>query len=312
MDNFADRLLRSISMKGNPCVVGLDPRLDLMPAFVRSREGRIEEAIRRTIVDFHKIILEVVAPLVPAVKLQAAFYEQYGIPGLNAFVDTIQLAREMKLVVVVDAKRNDIASTAEAYANAFLGRTDIFGTKKAIFDVDCITVSPFLGRDSLQPFVDACGEYGKGIFVLVKTSNPGSVDLQDQELAITREPLYNRLAETVDELGSKMVGESGYSAIGAVVGATFPEEAVNLRRIMPRALILVPGYGAQGGTADDAMPCFNSDGLGAVINASRSITYAHRDPHISKEEFIKTVRSKTTQMINEVRTALKNRLGAKK
>lgn len=307
MNNYADRLISAISNKGNPCVVGLDPRLELMPEFIGSQWNKndIEKAIQFTIRDFHKSILDIVAPLVPAVKLQIAFYEQYGLPGLNAFVDTIRLAKERNLIVIVDAKRNDIASTAEAYANAFLGKSNIFGNKKPIFDVDCITVSPFLGRDSLQPFVKQCADYGKGIFVLVKTSNPGSVDVQDQKLIATKNPLYEELAKMVDELGSQLIGESGYSSIGAVVGATFPEEAVLLRKLMPKAIILVPGYGAQGGTAQDASHCFNPDGLGAVINASRSITYGYKPKEISENEFQITIHKRTLEMIADVNNALK-------
>ena len=231
-------------------------------------------------------------------------------PGLNAFVDTIRLAKEKNLIVIVDAKRNDIASTAEAYANAFLGCSKIFGSKRPIFDVDCITVSPFLGRDSLQPFVKQCEEYGKGIFVLVKTSNPGSVDVQDQKLVTTKNPLYEELARMVDELGSKLIGKSGYSSIGAVVGATFPEEAIQLRKLMPRAIILVPGYGAQGGTAQDASRCFNTDGLGAVINASRSITYGYDPNKISEDEFQAIIRRRISEMIQDVNNVLQPKRGS--
>lgn len=306
MKNFADRLISAISDKGNPCVIGLDPRLNMMPEFVRLQwhNTEIDEAIQFTIRDFHQIIIDVIAPLVPAVKLQIAFYEQYGIPGVKAFVDTIRLAKEKNLIVIVDAKRNDIDSTAEAYANAFLGRSNIFGSKRPIFDVDCITVSPFLGKDSLQPFVNQCEEYGKGIFILVKTSNPGSVDLQDQELVTTGKPLYENLAKMVDAMGLKLVGDSGYSSIGAVVGATFPEEAVHLRKLMPRAMILVPGYGAQGGTANDAARCFNPDGLGAVVNASRSITYGFEPRQISENKLSKIIRQRTLDMIQDIKLAI--------
>lgn len=314
MKNYADRLVSAIHKKGNPCVVGLDPRLNMMPDFVTSCSSKMEKekAIQVAITNFHRIILDVVSPLVPAVKLQIAFYEQYGIPGLLAFADTIQIAKKKGLIVIVDAKRNDIASTAEAYANAFLGKSTIFGSRKSVFDIDCITVSPFLGRDSLEPFVKACTEYGKGIFILVKTSNPGSVDIQDQKLVRTGEPLYEDLAKMVNDLAVSAIGESGYSSIGAVVGATFPHEAVHLRRLMPQSIILVPGYGAQGGNSNDVMPCFNEDGLGAVINSSRGITYAHRSRSISREEFVETVQSKLVQMIEEVTFSLRDTFRSKK
>lgn len=314
MKNYADRLMSAIRKKGNPCVVGLDPRLDMMPDFITSYSAKMEKgkAIQTAITNFHQIILDVVSSQVPAVKLQIAFYEQYGIPGLLAFVDTIQIAKQKGLIVIVDAKRNDITSTAEAYANAFLGRSTIFGEKEVIFDVDCITVSPFLGRDSLEPFVKACTEYGKGLFILVKTSNPGSVDIQDQKLVSTGKSMYDNLAKMVNDLAVNAVGELGYSSIGAVIGATFPHEAMHLRRLMPKSIFLVPGYGAQGGTSNDAMPCFNEDGLGAVINSSRGITYAHQSRKVSKDEYVETVQSKLVQMIDEVTFSLRDTFGTKK
>lgn len=307
MKNYADRLISAIEAKGNPCIVGLDPRLDLIPNFATLlNESKSQaERIRNAITHFNETIMEAVGPLVPAVKLQVAFYEQYGIPGLEAFAESIRIAKDFNLIVIVDAKRNDISSTAGAYANAYLGRSSIFGTEVPIFDVDCITVSPFLGSDSLKPFLDACLGFGKGVFILVKTSNPGSVDLQDQKLTDTGEPLYKSLGRLVDDLGKQHIGRSGYSSIGAVVGATFPEEAVDLRRIMPRAIFLVPGYGTQGATARDVAPCFNSDGYGAIVSASRSITYGHTASDLSRGDFIVIVRSKINQMINDVTSVLK-------
>jgi orotidine-5'-phosphate decarboxylase len=205
----------------------------------------------------------------------------------------------------VDAKRNDIGSTAEAYANAFLGGSEALGHRVRGFDVDCITVSPFLGRDSLEPFVRHCAANERGIFVLVKTSNPGSIDVQGQ--AADGETVSDRLARMVDELGADLVGRYGYSSIGAVVGATFPEEASRLRGTMPRAIILVPGYGAQGGTAEDALANFNPDGLGAVINASRSITYDGDSHDLSEAELSERLRSNTQRMIDDVAGALRAR-----
>jgi orotidine-5'-phosphate decarboxylase len=306
MNNYADRLLSAIESKSSPCVVGLDPRLELMPGFISEgvEDRPIADRIRHAIATFNHTIIEAVYEIVPAVKLQIAFYEQYGLPGLFAFDDTIKLARDFGLVVIVDAKRNDISSTAQAYANAFLGRTNIFGELKAIFDVDCITVSPFLGRDSLTPFIDACAAYGKGVFILVKTSNPGSVDLQDQKVASNGRPIYRGLANIVDECGKGIIGDYGYSSVGAVVGATFPHEARDLRRLMPHAIILVPGYGAQGGTAEGAAACFNQDRRGAVVNASRSIIYPHDRQDISREEFKQTVRNSAENMRREIVNAL--------
>ncbi len=306
-DGFADRLIEAIRAKGSACVVGLDPRLELMPEFVLREASHLSgaELARRAIVDFHRQVIEVVAPHVPAVKLQVAFYEQYGVPGMQAFAETIALARAAGLLVIADAKRNDIASTAAAYANAFLGRTEVAGARIAAFDVDCMTVAPFLGRDSLEPFVSTCAQYGKGIFVLVKTSNPGSSDVQDR--ASDGTTVSAHLAQMVDELGAPLVGRFGYSSVGAVVGATYPNEARTLRELMPRALILVPGYGAQGGTARDAVAAFDGEGLGAVVNASRAITYAFGDRGISRAQLSEAVERNLATMTSEIAAALANR-----
>lgn len=305
MDNFADRLISAIEKKGTPCVVGLDPRISDMPEFVRPPAGLDRDrAIRFVISRFHEVVIDAVYRSVPAVKLQVAFYEQYGIGGWLAFEDTIQKAKKRGLLVIVDAKRGDIDSTAEAYANAFLGRSSVFGETRPVFDGDALTVNPFLGRDSVTPFVEACQQYGKGIFILVKTSNPGSRDLQDQRVVGSGLRISEGLAMLVDELGDKIRGESGYSSIGAVVGATFPEEAATLRELMPKAYILVPGYGAQGGTGSSAVQCFNRDGMGAVVNASRSITYSFRDRDISVSDFQMLIENRVATMVDDVRAAL--------
>ncbi len=306
MENYADRLISAIKKKGNPCIVGLDPRLDQMPEFAimegKSTEDKVE-AVRRSIFAYHRSIIDAVHDVVPGVKLQSAFYEQYGIGGHLAFMDTVKYAKEHSLVVIIDAKRNDISSTAEAYANAFLGASVFFGEKKPVVDADCITVSPYLGRDSLEPFVKTCKSYGKGIFVLVKTSNPGSSDLQNLKMADGKE-LYIHVAEMVNMYSTDLVGESGYSSVGAVVGATFPEEARLIRRLMPKSIFLVPGYGAQGGTAAGAAECFNNDGYGAVVNASRSITYELSSAGISREDAMREIREKAKLMAEDINSAV--------
>src|ERR1700730_16802742 len=204
MTVFADRLIQSIRAKGSPCIVGLDPRIDLMPAFIKSGRGEpTREVILSIITDFHALVIDAVAELAPAVKPQLAFFEQYG-------------SAQRGLLVIADGKRNDISSTAEAYAAAFLGEADVLGRKQKVFDADAATATPYLGRDSLEPFTDACAKYRKGLFVVLKTSNPGSRDFQDQPLAATGRPLYESIAATVYELGSALVGDSGYSSIGAV------------------------------------------------------------------------------------------------
>jgi orotidine-5'-phosphate decarboxylase len=295
MAQFADRLNQQIQAKNSRCIVGLDPRIDQMPAFV-SRDACA------AITEFHELVLDATADLIPAVKPQLAFYEQYGIAGMQAFENTVRAAQRRGLLVIADGKRNDISSTAEAYANAYLS--------DAAFDCDALTVTPYLGRDSLAPFVKACKKHGKGLFVVLKTSNPGSRDFQDQRIEATGRPLYESIASALDELGEDLVGESGYSSIGAVIGATFPEEGRRLRELMPRAQILVPGYGAQGGSAQAAAECFNDDGLGAIVSSSRGATYAFGDPEISRDAFVSSVREKAQLMIDDVNAAVKTATGA--
>lgn len=306
MQLFSDRLVELIRKTGSPCVVGLDPRIDLMPAFIKSgRRKPAREAVRSVIYDFHELVLDTVATFVPAVKLQLAFFEQYGSPGIQAFEDTVQAAKQRGLLVIADGKRNDVASTAEAYAAAFLGESDIFGEKQDVFDVDAMTVTPYLGRDSLVPFVDACEKHGKGLFIVLKTSNPGSTDFQDQPLEATGRPLYETIAQTIHDLGGRMIGESSYSSIGAVIGATFPDDARRLRALLPQAFILVTGYGAQGASAQGAAVCFNADGLGAIVSSSRGLTYSFGDENATKELFVKCVREKTLRMRDDIATAVK-------
>ncbi len=293
MQTFADRLISAVRKKSSPCVVGLDPRIDLMPDFVKSgRDVLSRAAVCSIISEFHELVLDAVMDLVPAIKPQLAFYEQYGLGGIEAFENTVNAARARGLLVIADGKRNDISSTAEAYATAFLS--------DAAFYSDSMTVTPYLGRDSLEPFVRACARHGKGLFVVLKTSNPGSRDFQDQKLEASGRPLYESIAAIIEDLGKDLIGESGYSSIGAVVGATFPEEGRRLRALMPHAIILVPGYGAQGGSAQSAAACFHENGWGALVSSSRGITYSHTDPAVSRAGFIQTVRENTRRMVDEM------------
>ena len=302
--NFSDRLIAAIRQKHSPCIVGLDPRIESMPTFVVD-QIQTDDGLRRTIATFHQLVIDSICDLVPAVKPQTAFFEQYGIPGLLALADTIAYARSHGLLVIVDGKRNDIGSTAEAYARALLG-----GGHPS-FQGDALTVSPYLGRDSLMPFVETCQRHGTGIFVLVKTSNRGSGDLQDSvieragiEHAGERTTIFAKVAELVASLGEMAVGSNGYSSIGAVVGATYPEQAAEIRRILPKAFILVPGYGAQGGAAKDVVPCFNSNGQGAIVSASRSTTYELPDPNLSELDFRALVRMRVERMNAEINAVL--------
>src|SRR3989339_284838 len=263
MNNFADRLIESIRRKKSCVCFGRHPRLDLIPAEITSKASSPSQAIY----EFNKAIIDLVKDDAVAVKPQSAFYEQYHAEGVKCFFDTLDYARQQGLIVVADVKRSDIASTAEAYARTFLKDSP----------ADAITVNPYLGIDSLEPFIKLCDELGKGLFVLVKTSNPGSKDFQDALLKDNRK-LYELVAEKVGHSGNKLVGKEGYSSVGAVVGATFPAEAKAIRQLMPKAIFLVPGYGAQGAKAADLKDYFNKGGLGALINAARSITYAYKNP----------------------------------
>ena len=288
MHNFADRLIESIRRKKSCVCVGLDPRLDLIPKEITSKASSESQAIY----EFNKAIIDIVKDDVVAVKPQSAFFEQYGWPGIQALDHIINYAQEKGLIVILDVKRSDIASTAEAYANAYFKGRDI--------SVDAITVNPYLGIDSLEPFIKLCDEQGKGLFVLVKTSNPGSNDFQDALLKDNRK-LYELVAEKVGDAGKKLRGKEGYSSVGAVVGATFPAEAKAIRQIMPKTIFLVPGYGAQGAKAADLKDYFNKGGLGALINAARSIIYAYKEPKAANwQDAIKQAVKEMNKEINGV------------
>ena len=273
-----DKLVANIKKNNAPVVVGLDPMLSYIPASILNQAieeyGETLEAAGEAIWVYNKGIVDATYDLIPAVKPQIAMYEQFGIPGLKAFEKTVDYCQEKGLVVIGDVKRGDIGSTSTAYAVGHLGSVQIGSKKCSGFHEDMITVNPYLGTDGIKPFVDVCKEEKKGIFVLVKTSNPSSGEFQDQK--VQGRPLYEMVGEYVDQWGSDCVGECGYSAVGAVVGATYPEMGKVLRGIMPKSYILVPGYGAQGGTADSLRPYFNEDGLGAIVNSSRGIICAYK------------------------------------
>ncbi|MBI2453399.1 orotidine-5'-phosphate decarboxylase [Candidatus Peregrinibacteria bacterium] len=280
MQHFADRLIQQIKSKKSSVCVGLDPRLSHIPKFIQESALACHKdpfkAASKALVDFNKGIIDAVYDLVPVVKLQIAFYEIFGPHGMEAFLQTIAYAKEKGLIVIADAKRSDIDSTAKAYAQAFLGEFEVFGEKLKMYDVDAMTVNPYLGYDSIKPFIEVCKCYGKGIFVLVKTSNFSSADIQDLYNQ-TGQTNYEIVARLLESWGADEIGECGYSCVGAVVGATFPKDALRLRSIMPNTIFLVPGYGAQGATVQDVKVCFHEDGLGAIVNSSRNIIFAYQD-----------------------------------
>jgi len=285
--HFADRLIEAIKQKYSAVCVGLDPRLDKIPEFIRDKAfkdpanlGMPLRAAAEAILEFNKGIIDAVCDIVPVVKPQVAFYEILGYEGMRVYEETLDYAHEKGLMTIADVKRNDIGSTAEAYAEAYLGETKIEEEGMRVFDADSVTVNPYLGSDGIKPFVKVAAKNGKGVFVLVKTSNKSSSELQDlfvyDEVAKGKDAkaLYEIMGHYVDSFGADEIGESGYSCVGAVVGATHPKQAAVLREIMPNNIFLVPGYGAQGAGASDVKPCFK-DGLGAVVNSSRGIIFAY-------------------------------------
>ena len=291
-----DRVTEQIRKKKNPCIVGLDPEWEKLPDCYKDGNCPAPEAV----LGWARDIIDALADLLVAVKPQMAFYEVYGGEGVRVFERIVSYAHERGLIVIDDSKRGDIGNTARAYAYAHLASDGPIGA-------DFLTISPFLGRDAMQPFVDVAVRQGKGLFVLVKTSNPGSVEISEARNG-QGQKLSDWLAEYVAGLGEKSTGTCGYSAIGAVVGATFPEEAAHLRKIMGKNYFLVPGYGAQGGSEEDIVPCFCEDGLGALVSSSRSILYHYREvPGYdgSRRQYLDIVRSQAIRMQRDVYETLK-------
>jgi orotidine-5'-phosphate decarboxylase len=310
MATFADRLMAAIDRKGCPISVGFDPRLDLMPpTLVRTylaQHGETHRAASLAIRDFNLRLLDALAPHVPAVKVQVAFYEAFGPAGMEVFADTLREARDRGLIVIADVKRGDVELTAQAYASAYLA-SSLPGVKLSPgFEADAITVNPYVGGDGVLPFVAAATSHGKGVFILVKTSNPTSGEVQN--LLVDGHPLYERLASLIQQWGQGTEGTRGYQAVGAVVGATYPAEAAQLRQLMPYTYFLVPGYGAQGAGAADVQACFGADGYGAVVNSSRAILYAFRQETyqaFGEDRFPEAARAAVMAMKEELAAVLR-------
>ena len=306
-----NQLVANIKKTGAPIVVGLDPMLNYIPEQVQktavAEYGETLEGAAEAIWQFNKEIVDKTYELIPAVKPQIAMYEQFGLPGLAAFKKTVDYCKEKGLVVIGDIKRGDIGSTSAAYAVGHIGKVKVGSKTYAPFDEDFVTVNPYLGSDGVNPFLDVCKEEKKGIFVLVKTSNPSSGEFQDQK--IDGRPLYELVGEKVATWGSEVMGDE-YSYVGAVVGATYPEMGKVLRKVMPKAYILVPGYGAQGGKGKDLVHFFNEDGLGAIVNSSRGIIAAYKQEQYAKfgaENFGDASRAAVETMIADIKGALENR-----
>jgi len=318
-----DKLIEKIQETKAPIVVGLDPMMKFVPAHIKKaafeEKGETLEGAAEAVWFFNKAIVDKTYDLIPAVKPQIAMYEQFGIPGLIVFKKTVDYCREKGLVVIGDVKRGDIGSTSAAYAAAHLGKVQVGSSLCTGFDEDFVTVNPYLGSDGVQPFIDVCREEKKGIFVLVKTSNPSSGEFQDKlvqtgittgaagkgigGIAFSDRPLYEVVGEKVAEWSEQLMGNKGYSDVGAVVGATYPEQGKVLRRVMPKSFILVPGYGAQGGTGKDLIHFFDENRLGAIVNSSRGIIAAYQSEKYSRfgaANFADASRQAVIDMITDI------------
>lgn len=309
-----NKLVAQIKKTGAPIVVGLDPMMKFIPEHIKEKAfaefGETLEGAAEAIWQYNKAIVDAIYDLVPAVKPQIAMYEQFGLPGLSAFYKTVQYCKEKGLVVIGDIKRGDIGSTSEAYAVGHLGKVQVGSKSYYGFDEDFVTVNPYLGSDGVNPFIKVCKEEKKGIFVLVKTSNPSSGEFQDRQIADAgNRPLYEVVGEQVAKWGETHMGDA-YSYVGAVVGATYPEMGKVLRKIMPKSYILVPGYGAQGGKGADLVHFFNEDGLGAIVNSSRGIIAAYQQEKYARfgaENFADASRAAVLDMKEDIEQALANR-----
>lgn len=309
-----NKLVAQIKKTGSPIVVGLDPMMKFIPEHIKEKAfaefGETLEGAAEAIWQYNKAIVDAIYDLVPAVKPQIAMYEQFGLPGLSTFYKTVQYCKEKRLIVIGDIKRGDIGSTSEAYAVGHLGKVQVGSRSYYGFDEDFVTVNPYLGSDGVNPFIKVCKEEKKGIFVLVKTSNPSSGEFQDRQIADAgNRPLYEVVGEQVAKWGETHMGDT-YSYVGAVVGATYPEMGKVLRKIMPKSYILVPGYGAQGGKGADLVHFFNEDGLGAIVNSSRGIIAAYQQEKYARfgaENFADASRAAVLDMKEDIEQALANR-----
>ena len=306
--NAIDRLIDKIKETNNPTVMGLDPRYEMLPRCVTEKYSCDLEGVSKAIIEYNKALIDETYDIIPAIKPQIAFYEMFGIPGMEAFEETCKYAKEKGMIIIADIKRGDIGSTAQGYSNAYLGKTKIGDKEESIFDVDFITVNPYMGTDCVKPFIDDCKKYDKGIFILVKTSNPSSGELQDLKLENNQE-VYLQVTNLVEKWGEDLRGKHGYSSIAAVVGATYPEQLEQIRKEAPHTYFLIPGYGAQGGKAGDIALGFDSNGLGGIVNACRSLMCAYKSDmwkdKFKEDDYAKATRAEAIRMRDELNKAIK-------
>ena len=298
-----DRLIENIVRTQNPSVVGLDPKLEYVPKFIIDKQvakhGKTLKAAAKALLQFNKAIIDEVHDICPAIKPQAAYYEMYGYEGVKTLYKTIRYAQERGMFVITDGKRNDIGATMEAYATAHLGFTDICGEEVEAFGADALTVNGYLGTDGIAPLLDKCRAYDKGIFVLVKTSNKSSGELQDLKLEGGK-TIYSQMGDMCEKWGEQDAGKYGYSGVGAVVGATYPEQLAEMRAQLPHTFFLVPGYGAQGGGAEGVAKAFDANGLGAIVNSSRGVMCAYKKEECDERDFAKAARREVIRMKEDI------------
>lgn len=300
---ITDKLIERIKELDNPTVAGIDTSFDYLPDDMKNGVKDFKSA-SEAVLEFNKRIIDNICDIVPCVKVQIAYYEMYGLEGMHTFAETVKYAGKKGMLVMTDAKRNDIGATAECYAKAYLGETVVGDKAYTAFDSDFLTVNGYLGSDGIKPFLGWMQKRDKGIFVLVKTSNKSSGELQDLKLE-NGKTVYEYMGSLVEEWGKDSIGKYGYSAVGAVVGATHPAQAEILRKEMPHTFFLIPGYGAQGGTADDLKVCFNRDGLGGIVNSSRGILCAYRQEKYAGRSYYEAARKACIDMKNDLNRAIK-------
>lgn len=298
-----DTLIEKIIEKKSPIVMGIDPKYESIPNCIKEKYSKDLAGFAKSSVDFAKKLIDYTYDIIPAIKPQLAYFEMMGPDGLKAFYEITKYAKQKQMVVIADSKRGDIGTTSKAYSNTFLGRTLINENEHEVYNADFVTVNPYMGSDAVSPFIEDCEKYNKGIFVLVKTSNKSSGELQDLNLEDGK-PIFEHVASLVEKWGEDLRGKYGYSSVAAVVGATYPEQLKKIRQIAPHTFFLIPGYGAQGGKAEDIALGFDSNGLGGIINASRSLIYAYKTEKWAKiyteNQFAEATRSEAIRMRDEI------------
>lgn len=308
MENIMDKLIEKIKLTQNPTVIGLDPQYEMLPNCVKTKYAENLEGASKAILEFNKTLIDDIYDIIPAIKINIAFYEMYGIDGIKTFEETCKYAKEKNMLVIADIKRGDIGSTSKAYSDAFIGKTKVGKIEESVFDIDFVTLNPYMGTDSIQPFVEDCKKYNKGAFVIVKTSNPSSGEIQDLKTQ-DGEEIYVKAIKLVEKLGKDLIGKYGYSSISAVVGATYPSQLQSLRNISPSTFFLIPGYGAQGGKPEDIALGFDKNGIGGIVNSSRGLMYAYKSElwkdKFSEKEYSKATRAEDIRMKEELNRAIK-------